>query len=494
VGDADHCYLGIDIGTSALKAVLVDADERVMAEAAAPLDTSRPFPGASEQEPEAWWLATLEVLDLLRRAAPGPYAQIAGLGLSGQMHAVVPVDGDGRALRPAILWNDGRAVAECRALAAGVPEIGSVAGVPPMPGLGAPKLKWLSTHEPEMLAAARWLLPAKDVIRLRLTGEAVTDLSEAAGLLLLDQARRDWSPAVIAASGARAVQLPRLVEGTAAGGRLKPAVAARLGLRPEVVVAGGAGDAAAGAIGIGAVDDGDAFVSLGTSAQLFVTTASYRPAPEQLVHAFAHAVPDRWFQVAALLNGASPLAWLARLLGTDDVDGLLTEVEGSWSAPGRLLFLPYLAGERTPHDDPMARGVLLGLEPTTSRLEIVAAVLEGVALSLVDARDALTAAGTRIERVGLIGGGARSRFWTQLIAHALGVPVERYRSGDVGPALGAARLARLACGEGTVASVCRKPEIRDTALPDATLHAAFAAASARFRRLYRTLRSEFARG
>ncbi|UEM25022.1 xylulokinase (plasmid) [Skermanella mucosa] len=485
-------WLGIDIGTSAVKVVLVDGAQAPLATAAVPLATSRPHPLWSEQHPDLWWRATQDAVAELRRAAPGAFAAVAGIGLSGQMHGAVLLDAADRPLRPAILWNDGRAAAECAELERLVPGLGRIAGITAMPGLTAPKLLWVRRHEPDLFGRIRRVMLPKDYVRLKLTGESVTDPSDAAGSLLLDEAERTWSPALLAACGLGAENMPRLAEGTEPAGTLSPAIAREWGLAGrEIAVAGGAGDAAAGAVGIGAIADGDAFISLGTSAQIFVTTGDYRPAPETLIHGFAHTLPDTWFQMAALLNGASTVEWAARLVGSPDIGELLARTEAGFRGPGRLLFLPYLAGERTPHDDPHARGVLFGLAPDTGPTDVMQAVLEGVALSLREARDCLAAAGTRVDRVAIIGGGARSPFWTRIIASALGIPVTRYAGSEAGPAFGAARLARIAVTGEAVADVCVKPPVLDVTEPDPALHAAYGDGFVRFRRLYRALREEF---
>lgn len=487
-------FLGIDIGTSAVKAILVDGDQRLLAEAEVPLATSRPQPLWSEQEPEAWWTATLAALAQLRAVEPAAWAVVRAIGLSGQMHGAVVLDAADRPLRPAILWNDGRAQAECRVLAERVPSIGRIAGVPPTPGYTAPKLLWLATHEPELFARiARVLLP-KDYVRLKLAGEHATDPVDAAGTLWLDEARRAWSPEILAATGMREAQLPRVVEGNEPAGALRAAVAAELGLPAGIPVAAGAGDAAAGAIGIGAIADGDAFVSLGTSAQYFVTTAAYRPYPERLIQAYCHGLPDRWYQCAALLNGASCLGWAAALVGEPDIPALVGRVEARWTGPSRLLFLPYLAGERTPHGDPNARGVLFGIDADTDAVELAQAVMEGVAFSLAEAQDCLAEAGSEVRALGAIGGGARSPFWMRLLACILDRPVTLYAGAAKGPAFGAARLARLAVTGEPVATVCGKPETAAVLPPAHDMVAAYAERGRAFRRLYRALRPEFAAG
>ena len=408
------------------------------------------------------------------------------------MHGSVLLDAADEVIRPAILWNDGRAVRECEILAERVPDFGRIAGVLPMPGFTAPKLLWLATHEPDAVARIARLLLPKDYLRLLLTGEAGSDPSDAAGACWLDQATRTWSTEIARASGIDPAMLPPLADGPTIAGTLRPVVAEALGLSPNVGVAVGGGDAAMGGIGIGAVNDGDAYLSLGTSAQFFVTTDAYRPAPETLLHSFAHALPGRWFQMAALLNGASVLGWAAALMKEPDIAALLARVEAETTDPSRLLVLPYLGGERTPHNDPHARGVIFGADGGTRDVDVARAVLEGVAYSFADALDCLRAADTDVAEAAMIGGGARSALWMQILSDVLGLPVHRYQGGETGPAFGAARLARLAITGEAVADVCTKPAIRDRAEPDAARHAAYREGHARFQSLYRALRPEFA--
>jgi xylulokinase len=380
-----------------------------------------------------------------------------------------------------------------------VPGLAEIAGIVAMPGFTAPKLLWLKRHEPAAFARMRHILLAKDYVRLRLigvsksetsdfdAGEIATDMSDAAGTLLLDEAARDWSEPMLSACGISRENLPRLLEGSAPSEVLRPALRAEWGIERATVVAAGAGDAAAGAVGLGAVGEGDSFISLGTSAQFFVTRERYAPKPEKLVHAFAHALPGRWFEMAALLNGASPLGWLARILGETDIDTLVGKLDARFRGPSPLLFLPYLSGERTPLNDPEARGVFAGLDAASDSIDLVQAVLEGVAFSLVDARDAVGWHGDG--PLPVIGGGARNRFWLRLIASALGVPVGRIAGADKGPAFGAARLARLALTGEPAADVCVKPPLTETIRPEPALHDAYAERVAAFRQLYRSLRS-----
>ena len=485
-------YLGIDVGTSAVKAILVDERQATVAEADVALPISRPQDLWSEQDPEAWWQAVQAALDQLLAKDAAALADVRGIGLSGQMHGAVLLDAANRPLRPAILWNDGRSFREAQALGAEHPGLSRAMGVIPMPGFTAPKLLWLARHEPETFRAVRKVILPKDYIRLQFTGAVVTDMSDAAGTWWLDEAKRDWSDVALAATGLTRDHMASLVEGSQASGTVRPAIAQRWNWRSDVVVAGGAGDAAAGAVGLGAIGGGSAFISLGTSGQLFVTTETFSPAPEALVHSFCHAVPGRWFQMAAMLNGASCLAWAAALLKRD-IGELLRETEAAYRKPSDVLFLPYLAGERTPHNDPHARGVFFGLSPDTRPTDLAQAVLEGVAYSFADAKRALERAGTPLTQAGMIGGGSKSRFWTGMFASVLNIPMIRYQGSDKGPAFGAARLARLAVTGEAAEDVCTAPAVLETVLPEPRLVELYQPRIQAFRSLYQSLKPEFAR-
>ncbi len=485
-------YLGIDLGTSSVKIVLVDGREALEASAEVPLAPSRPRPSWSEDDPDAWWDAVASGLDRLRAGHPAALARTEAVGLSGQMHGALMLDGADRPVRPAILWNDGRASAEAHEIAARHPGLIASAGVRPMPGFTGPILAWLRAHEPRALDRARHLLLPKDWLRLKLTGERATDPSDAAGTWLFDQAARGWSPALASACGADPAWLPRVVASTAVSGALRPDLAARWGLRPGLPVAGGGGDTAVGGVGIGAVEPGTGFVSLGTSGQLFLASDAYAPAADPTVQGFCHALPGRWCRVAALLNGASPLAAAARWTGRPDVAALLAEVEAGFDGPSPLLALPYLAGERTPHDDPHARGALVGLTAATTPADIARAVMESVAFSLADGLVAL-APEVRPAALGFIGGGARSHLWGRMVASVLGVPLERHVGGARGPAFGAARLARLAATGEDLSAVAVPPPVADVIAPDPRLADAYAPRLAAFRSLYSALRGEFPR-
>lgn len=480
-------FLGLDIGTSSVKALLADGEQRVLASHDVALTVQRPQPGFSEQAPDAWVEAVIAAVDALKATHPAQVAAVEGIGLSGQMHGAVLLGADHKPLRPAILWNDGRSSAECAELEARWPQLRAVTGNKAMPGFTAPKLLWVARHEPDVFARTSLVVLPKAYVRLVLTGEAIEEMSDAAGSLWLDVGKRDWSDAGLEATGLSRRNMPRLVEGSAPAGQLKADLVARWGMKKAPVFAGGAGDNAAGAVGLGAIRPGSAFVSLGTSGVLWATTDRFLPNPDRAVHAFCHAVPGTWHQMGVILSAASSLAWIANVLQTKEAL-LLAPLGDRPTAPSPVQFLPYLSGERTPHDDSRIRGAFAGLAHENGRDAMVQAVLEGVAFAFADCRDSLAAAGTSIESADVIGGGSRSRFWLEVLANVLGFPIHRLADGETGGAFGAARLARLAVTGEDPALICTPPKRVETIEPDGVLSAAYAEALTGWRRLYPALR------
>lgn len=479
-------YLGIDIGTSEVKALLLNDRHQLVGCAGSALDISRPHAGHSEQQPNDWWLATQTALAQLKQQHPLAYAQVQALGLSGQMHGAVLLDAQGKVLRPAILWNDTRASAECSELMAELPAWPQLAGSLLMPGFTAPKLRWVARHEPQIFGQIATVLLPKDYVRLKLTDERVTDMSDASGTAWLDVEKRDWSDAVLNQTGLDRSHMPRLVEGSEVSGRLSSSAAKLLGLRPGIVVAGGGGDNAASAVGMGAVAAGQGFLSLGTSGVLFVVTPSYQPNAASATHAFCHAVPSQWHQMSVMLSAASCLQWAAKLLGAPSAGALesqasaltLTQRE---SAP---LFLPYLSGERTPHNSASVRGSFHNLSHDTDVAAMAYAVMEGVTFGLNDGLHALRAAGSSATRLSLVGGGARSTAWAQQLASCLNLEIVTHGGAIAGGALGAARLAWLVSG-GDLAMVCVAPEIERIFSPDLAEQTVLTPRYEKFRQLYR---------
>jgi xylulokinase len=478
-------YLGIDIGTSGVKAVVLSETGAVVAQGHAALEVQRPHPFWSEQEPDEWWRATDSVVKAID---PAIRAKIQGIGLAGQMHGATLLGPDDRPLRPAILWNDGRSFEECAALEAMVPSLRSITGNLAMPGFTAPKLLWVKNREPGIFAQLRSVLLTKDYVRLCMTGDKASDMSDSAGTLWLDTGRRDWSDAVLAACGLTRDHMPQLYEGCEVTGGLRADVATRWGMAQSPVVAG-AGDNAAGAAGVGVVNDGDAFISLGTSGVIFVATDRFRPNPNHAVHAFCHCIPDMWHQMSVHLSSGSCIDWAAALTGTGDAAAFFALAKQAGIANGPELFLPYLSGERTPHNDPHIRGAFLGLGNESGPAQIAAAVLEGVAFSHADGLDALRSAGSQVEEMRVIGGGARSHHWGQILAATLNVRLVYLESGEVGPALGAAKLAQIGLTGATLSEVCTAPPVNHTIEPDAELAERLAPKLARFRSAYPALKS-----
>ncbi|WP_299134458.1 xylulokinase [uncultured Amaricoccus sp.] len=477
-------YLGIDIGTSSVKTVLFGRDQRLLAQASEPLTVQRPRPGWSEQDPEAWWAAVLATIDAIARQHS--LAALRGIGLSGQMHGAVCLDHDDRLLRPAILWNDGRAMAECAELEAACPRSREIAGNIAMPGFTAPKILWLRKHEPEIFADIDTVLLPKDYVRFRLTGHHVSDMSDASGTLWLDVGARDWSDDLLEATGLTRAHMPRLVEGSAPSGDLLPELASRWSIPGPVVVAGGAGDNAAAACGVGVTTPGDAFISLGTSGVLFVSNARFSPNTDGAVHAFAHAIPDTWHQMGVILSASDSLEWLSRVAGRKPAE--LASAVSLEAGPSRVTFLPHLSGERTPHNDAAARGAFIGLAQSTGLADLTQAVMEGVAYAFADCQRVLADAGTDFASALAVGGGARSEAWLRIIASVLDRPIEIAADADVGAALGAARLAICAAEGATPAEICAAPEILRAIEPEASLVTRYREGHAHYRALYPALK------
>lgn len=459
-------YIGLDLGTSGLKGILIDEDQVIRAEASAPLTVSRPKGGWSEQAPADWLAAAEAVFDDLSDKGLGA---VRAIGLSGQMHGATLLDASDQVLRPCILWNDTRAHIEAAKLDSD-PQFRAITGNIVFPGFTAPKLVWVNNNQPEIFARTAKVLLPKDYLRLWLTGGHVAEMSDAAGTSWLDTGKRDWSDALLEATGLNRSHMPRLVEGSENSGTLRAELATRWGFANDVIVAGGGGDNAAAAIGVGVVKAGQAFVSLGTSGVLFAANDGYQPDPETAVHTFCHALPGTWHQMGVILAATDALNWFAGITGKSPAK--LTAGLGTLRPPGGATFLPYLGGERTPLNDASIRGAFTGLEHATDTAAATRAVLEGVAFAFRDCRDALAATGTRIDRLLAVGGGSKSDYWLSAIATALNIPVDVPVAGDFGGAYGAARLGMMAA-TGAGAGIATQPKIDHTIDPDQTLADAF---------------------
>ncbi|MBX2830334.1 MAG: xylulokinase [Rhodospirillales bacterium] len=479
-------FLGIDLGTSGVRLLLVDEDGQPIGATERAYHAAHLHPGWSEQNP-ADWIAALEEAITELRDQYYQFSALRGIGVAGHMHGATLLDDAGRPLRPCILWNDTRSHAQAARLDA-KDQVRAISGNIVFPGFTAPKLEWVRENEPEIFAkTAKVLLPAA-YLNFYLTGDYVADMSDSAGTSWFDVGNRRWSDTLLEAGNIRHDQMPRLVEGTEEAGRLHPALLDKWGLNGPVSVAGGAGDNAAAACGIGAQNEGQGFVSLGTSGVLLSARDGYHPAPETALHTFCHAIPGRWYQMGVMLSATDSLNWLARITGQNPIE-LTSELNGALRTPGSVRYLPYLSGERTPHNDAEIRGSFTGLATDTSRADLTRAVLEGVAFGLRDSFEALVATDAKLNQLIAIGGGSASHYWIELIATTLGVPLSLPKSGEFGAALGAARLSMTAATGASPDSVMSTPEIRETISPNATLSAEFDDAYQGFKAAYPAIRA-----
>lgn len=479
-------FLGLDLGTSGLRGLLVDADQRLIGVAEAAYDIAHPYEGWSEQNPADWVTACTSVIGQLRTDHARAFAALRGIGVSGQMHGAVCLGADDAVLRPAILWNDTRSHQEAATLDA-TPKVRALSGNIVFPGFTAPKLLWLEAHEPEIFACISKVLLPKDYLNFWLTGRHVSEMSDAAGTSWLDTGKRAWSGDLLSAGHMRRDQMPDLVEGCEVAGKLRGALASDWGVN-GVKVVGGAGDNAAAACGTGAMRDGAGFVSLGTSGVLLAARDSYAPDAASAVHSFCHAVPDQWYQMGVILAATDSLNWLARLTG-HSADALSVNLGKRINGPGKATFLPYLSGERTPHNDSEIRGAFAGLDIASGPEELTQAVMEGVAFAFRDSLRALQSTGASLDHVLAIGGGAQSPYWVELMATVLELPLSLPAKGEFGAALGAARLAICGATGARPDTVMTAPDIAKTIAPRADLIPAYAEKYASFRALYPSLKA-----
>ncbi|MEM7047574.1 MAG: xylulokinase [Pseudomonadota bacterium] len=475
-------YLGLDIGTSGIKGVIIDDQQRMIATAEAPLSISRPQAGWSEQNPADWLTATQQVFERLHAQHGRALAGVRGIGLSGQMHGAVLLDEKDVPLRPCILWNDVRSAAQCVQLEQVAP-FRKITGNILMPGFTAPKLAWVRIHEPDIFARVKSVFLPKDYVRLWLTGARGMDMSDASGTGWLDVAARAWSQELLEAAGLPLTGVPPLLEGSAAAGHLRRALQIRWGMTDDVVVAAGGGDNAATACGLGVLDPGVGFISLGTSGVVFAATDSFAPNTRQAVHAFCHAVPNRWHQMGVILSATDSLTWLAGIAQSTPAE-LSARVPDDVTAPSSVLFLPYLSGERTPHNDAQVRGGFVGLDRAHSAGDLTQAVMEGVAFALADCLAALTGAGTHLPSVYITGGGAQSPAWCRIIANVMNMTLLCCDDAHRGAAFGAARLGMMAAMNVESTSLCTPPEVKQEITPQADLVGAYQERYAQYQAFY----------
>ncbi len=476
-------FIGIDLGTSGIKAVLMDESDLVKAEAAVPVAVSIPHIGWSEQDPDLWVDAVFTCLDRIAAEVPALMPGVAGIGLSGQMLACLVLGADHRPLRPAMLWNDQRAIAECAELLGLVPDIGMRTNGAPDPGITAPKLMWLAKNEPHVLENARMLLLTKDYVRLALTGDLATEPTDAGGTGLFNCEQGAWAPDLCAAAGWNPDHLPPVVQSWAAAGQLRADLARRWGMG-RVPVAAGCGDNMGSTLGIGATRPGDAVLTIGTSGVACVVDGAFHPGPQHAILTSAHAAPGTFLSMGVVMSATQSLDWVARMTGLGAVP--LAEAAEGFAATGRFadapLFLPCLTGIRTPLNRPDAMGRIDGLHPGVTPAMLGYATMEGVAFQMALCLEAQGAVGAKADRLAVVGGGSKSGLWLRLIASALGKPVDLPDGAPVSGPAGAARLAAVAAGADVATLGRRKPVLR-TVAPDPALSEALAARYERFRAL-----------
>ena len=506
-------FLGVDIGTSGTKTIAITTSNKpggkgkVLAQASASYPCHHPKPLWSEQDPEDWWKATVKTIRAVVKQAKLKPADVKGIGLSGQMHGSVFLDKAGKVIRPALLWNDQRTAAECDEIeqrAGGRKKLIKLVANPALTGFQAPKILWLRNNEPRNFAKLAKVLLPKDDVRRRLTGELATEVSDASGTLLLDVVKRQWSRPLLSKLELDADLLPACHESHEPTGQLTPAVAKQLGLSTDCIVVGGAGDCAAGAVGNGVVKRGVLNSSLGTSGVVFCHSETPEYDPAGRLHTFCHAVDGKWHMMGVTLTAAGALEWFADALcaaerkeakkkGKGDIfDLLVAEAAKTPTGAEGLQFLPYLAGERTPHADPLARGALVGLTLKHGRGHVVRAVLEGVTLALRDSLDIMQELGVSVRQVRATGGGAKSPFWRQLQADVFGKKVFTMAA-DEGPAFGVALLAAVGCGEfKNIAQACDATvKTSSETAPQAAAKKYYNRAAPVYRGLYASLREDY---
>ena len=485
-------YIGIDLGTSACKLLLVDGGGGVLNEVTKEYPLSFPRPGWSEQAPEDWWQAVTDGVPELLLGFDA--AQVAGIGAGGQMHGLVALDENDNVIRPAILWNDGRTAKEvdCLNNEIGRDKLSQYTANIAFAGFTAPKLLWMWENEPENFAKIRKIMLPKDYINYRLTGVHCTDYSDASGTLLLDVEHKCWSREMCDICGISEEQLPKLYESWEVVGTLLPDTAERLGLPGTVKVCAGAGDNAAAAVGTGAVGAGGCNISLGTSGTIFISSDRFGVDPSNALHAFAHA-DGGWHLMGCMLSAASCNKWWCEdVLGTKDYPAEQTPIDKDKLGRSRVFFLPYLMGERSPINDTDARGAFVGMSMDTTRADLTQAVLEGVAFAIRDSFEVAKSLGVSIPRSMVCGGGAKSPLWRTILANVLGIPLDLPQT-EQGPGYGGAVLAMVGCAAYPSVQAVAKALVRveDTAEPDAELTARYEEQYRKFRAIYPALKNVF---
>ncbi len=498
--------LGIDVGTSGVKALLIDAAGRVVAETINEFPLFTPRPLWAEQNPQDWWdAAVVSIRQAMKKGRAKP-EQVAGIGLTGQMHGLVILDGKGKVLRPCILWNDQRTASQCAAITArlGSQRILELTGNPVLPGFTAPKILWVREREPEVLGKASKILLPKDYLRYRLSGDYFSEVSDASGTSLFDVGKRRWSDEMAEACEVPRRWLPEVTESPVVSARVSARAAKATGLLAGTPIVGGGGDQAAQAVGNGITETGLVAVTVGTSGVVFAPGKAYRRDPQGRLHAFCHAVPGMWHLMGVMLSAGGSFRWYRDHLCTEEVAlarqgnrdayDLLTEAASGVPAGAEgLLFLPYLSGERTPYPDPAARGVFFGLSLRHTKAHLTRAVLEGVSFGLLDSLALIRSSGVPVREIRVSGGGARSALWRQILADVFGKTIVTVNVTQ-GAAYGAALLAAVGAGiYRTVEEACRVTVAGQSSARPGPDGAVYRDYFPRYQALYRALKDEFQR-
>ena len=443
-------FIGIDLGTSSVKTILIDENQNTLATKTELISIKNPKNGYYEQNPEEWYEATLKCFDYLKKQKSKEFCETLALSISGQMHGATLLDQDAKVLRDCILWNDTRSSEECEEMEKQCSNLREISGNIAMPGFTAPKLLWVKNNEPEIFKKIDKVLLPKDYLRLRLSGEFVTDPSDASGTLWLDVKKRNWSEKLLETTFLSIENMPRIVEGSESSGEISKSIKEHFGFSHNVIIAGGAGDQAAGAAGSGVISPNQAVLSLGTSGVYFSPTGKFSSNTLKAVHSFCHCIPNTWHHMSVMLSASNCIDWVSKIYGIsiEDfykiVDVFVLEMNNILKAP---FFLPYLSGERTPHNNAFIRAGFHCVTTSTTKAEMMYAVLEGIIFGLRDGFDAVNEVNNHTDETFVVGGGAKSETWLNLLSSSINKKIMQGEDSNLGPSLGVARLAMIATGE-----------------------------------------------
>lgn len=456
-------FIGIDLGTSSVKTILIDEKQNTLATKTESISIENPKNGYYEQNPEEWYQATVKCFDYLKKQKPKEFSETKALSISGQMHGATLLDNDSKVLRNCILWNDTRSSKECYEMEERCSNLRETSGNIAMPGFTAPKLLWIKNNEPEIFKKVDKVLLPKDYLRLRLSGEFVTDPSDASGTLWLDVKKRNWSEELLDTTFLGIKNMPRIVEGSESSGEVSKSIKEKFGFTHNVIIAGGAGDQAAGATGSGVISSSQAVLSLGTSGVYFSPTGKFSSNTLKAVHSFCHCIPNTWHHMSVMLSAANCIDWAASIHGIsinefyEIIDNYVQEKNNIINAP---LFLPYLSGERTPHNNAFIRAGFHCLTTLTSKADMLYATLEGVIFGLKDGFEAVNEVNNKTNETFVVGGGAKSRTWLNLLSSAINTEIIQGEDSNLGPSLGVARLAMMATGKFDQDEVMKKMSVK----------------------------------